>query len=70
MDEKVRQFEFADTPPEIMEIYLDYINGIERETDFYEKIQLLKLTTKIKDEDLSEVKKFKKNLKKKLRIFF
>ena len=69
MDEKVRQFEFADTPPEIMEIYLDYINGIEKETDFYEKVQLLKLTTKIKDEDLSEVKKLKKIRQKKLKIF-
>ena len=69
MDEKVREFEFADTPPEIMEIYLDYINGIEKETDFYEKVQLLKLTTKIKDEDLSEVKKLKKIRQKKLKIF-
>ena len=39
-----------------MEIYLKYINEIEVETDIYEKLELLKLTTEVKDEKLSEVK--------------
>ena len=56
IDNKVREFEFESTPAEVMEIYLDYMNGFDVETNLYEKIQLLKLTTKINDEELSQVK--------------
>ena len=55
IDDKIYTFEFKDVHPQTFQLYLDHLNQLPIEPSFFQKIDLLALTTKVEDKSLYTV---------------